>query len=247
MTRDEFWRLIEQARPPDNDPDLHCQAMTNLLATLKPEEILHFEYFFSESFLQAYRADLWSIMSEIDTLCSDDAFMDFRAWLIMQGQDVFETVLAAPDYLGEITLEGCVMSHEPFNYMAGYAYERKTGEPEMPDFTPPDHPRLGAKHRRLKGRFIKSERAFRRRWPVLWRLLTDRPDIDPTWLTWRDGLVRSMAQTIEKERRWCDLPVLADALEEAGCTERLILDHCRAAGTRHARTCWVINFLLGRK
>jgi hypothetical protein len=56
----------------------------------------------------------------------------------------------------------------------------------------------------------------------------------------------TMARTIEKERRWADLPVLADALEEAGCSERLFLDHCRAS-KRHARTCWVLNFLPGHK
>jgi hypothetical protein len=55
-----------------------------------------------------------------------------------------------------------------------------------------------------------------------------------------------MAADLERQRRWSDLPVLADALEEAGCAERLILDHCRA-GKRHARTCWVVNFLLGRR
>jgi hypothetical protein len=245
MTRDEFWRLIEQARPPDNDSDRHCQAMRDLLATLEPEEIVCFDHIVTELDLDAHRADLWSVFDRIDGGCSDDSFIDFRAWLVMQGQDVFETVLASPDYLGEITLQDYAMSCEDFNNMAGRVYEQKTGHAILEEPVPPNYfDRLGRV--RLKGSRIKSERIFRRRWPVLWRLLTDRPDIDPAWLVWRDGLVRSMAQTIEKERRWCDLPVLADALEEAGCTEPLILDHCRAS-TRHARTCWVINFLLGRE
>src|SRR5207245_1025185 len=81
--------------------------------------------------------DLWSVLYEIDGGCSDDGFIDFRAWLVMQGQDVLETVLAAPDYLGEITLEDCAMSYEPFNYMDRYAYRRRTGEEEVPDWWPP--------------------------------------------------------------------------------------------------------------
>ena len=40
------------------------------------------------------------------------------------------------------------------------------------------------------------------------------------------------------------LPVLADALEEAGCSNAEILDHCRA-GANHVNTCWVIELLLG--
>src|SRR6202023_2513944 len=144
------------------------------------------------------------------------------------------------DYLAEITLEDCMMSHEPFNYMARYAYEQRTGEEEMPDWRPPGTRRRRWRHR-AKGRFVKTDRALRRRWPVLFQLLRDPPDIDPVWLKWQRGLVPKMAAALKKERRWSDLPVLADALEDAGCEERLILDHCRA-GTRHARTCWVVNF-----
>jgi hypothetical protein len=245
MTHDEFWRLIEKARPRSNDPERHCDAMTDLLAKLEPTEILHFEYIFTGLFRKAYRADLWTVITEIDGGCGDDSFMDFRSWLIMQGEDVFETVLASPDYLAEITTRDCIMSYEPFNSMTGYAYERRTGSEDMPDYTPPGerpHPDGPVK---LKGRFIQTPRAFQRRWPVLWQLLTERPKIDRAWLKWRDGLIRTMARGIEKERRWSELPVLADALEEAGCADRLILDHLRA-GTRHARTCWVINGLKGR-
>jgi len=47
-------------------------------------------------------------------------------------------------------------------------------------------------------------------------------------LTWNDGLIPTMAKTIYDAARWSDLPILADALEEAGCTDPLILRHCRA-------------------
>jgi hypothetical protein len=55
-----------------------------------------------------------------------------------------------------------------------------------------------------------------------------------------------LAQTIYLERRFVDLPILADALEEAGCNDPEILAHCRAAGP-HFRGCWVIDLLLGRR
>jgi hypothetical protein len=70
--------------------------------------------------------------------------------------------------------------------------------------------------------------------------------VDPSWLTWNAGTVVQLAETIYAERRFGDLPVLADALEEAGCANEDILNHCRAPG-EHARGCWVVDLLLGKQ
>lgn len=69
--------------------------------------------------------------------------------------------------------------------------------------------------------------------------------IDSSWLTWNDGTVPKLAQTIYDERAFENLPILADALEDAGCTNKDILDHCRAIGP-HARGCWVVDLILAR-
>ena len=66
--------------------------------------------------------------------------------------------------------------------------------------------------------------------------------IDPAWLT---SNVVSLAQTIYDERRFDHLPILGDALEEAGCQSEHILLHCRA-GDKHWRGCWLIDLLLER-
>ena len=42
------------------------------------------------------------------------------------------------------------------------------------------------------------------------------------------------------------LAVLADALEEAGCTAAELLDHCRQRD-KHVRGCWVVDLLLGKE
>jgi hypothetical protein len=47
------------------------------------------------------------------------------------------------------------------------------------------------------------------------------------WLHWNGGTVVKLAQAIYEERRWEDLPILADALEEAGCDNVNVLNHCR--------------------
>jgi hypothetical protein len=69
--------------------------------------------------------------------------------------------------------------------------------------------------------------------------------LDPAWLSWREATVGKMAQVVYDERRFADLPILADALEDAGCTNRDILSHCRQPD-EHVRACWVIDLLLGQ-
>jgi hypothetical protein len=71
------------------------------------------------------------------------------------------------------------------------------------------------------------------------------PTIDPGWLSWHDATIAHWAAAIYQERRFSDLPVLADALEEAGCTSPDILTHCRQPG-EHARGCWLVDAILGK-
>jgi hypothetical protein len=70
--------------------------------------------------------------------------------------------------------------------------------------------------------------------------------VDPLWLSWDCGTVVKLAQGIYDERAFDRLPVLADALEDAGCTGPDILSHCRSAGP-HVRGCWVVDLILGKQ
>jgi hypothetical protein len=64
-----------------------------------------------------------------------------------------------------------------------------------------------------------------------------------SWLKWNDGTVRRLARTIYDERAFDRLPVLADAVEEAGCDNEEIINHCRGGGP-HVRGCFVLDLLL---
>jgi hypothetical protein len=64
-------------------------------------------------------------------------------------------------------------------------------------------------------------------------------------LAWNDKTVVGLAQTMYDERVFDRMPILADALEEAGCTNLDILDHCRQPG-EHTRGCWVVDLILGK-
>jgi hypothetical protein len=69
--------------------------------------------------------------------------------------------------------------------------------------------------------------------------------INPHVLEWNEGIVRKLAQAIYIDRAFDRLPILADALEEAGCTKAEILKHCRQRG-EHVRGCWVVDLILGK-
>jgi hypothetical protein len=66
--------------------------------------------------------------------------------------------------------------------------------------------------------------------------------ITSAWLT---ANVVSIAQAIYAERAFERMPILADALEDAGCTNADILEHCRGGG-EHVRGCWVVDLVLGK-
>jgi hypothetical protein len=69
---------------------------------------------------------------------------------------------------------------------------------------------------------------------------------------WQSPQVIGLAQATYDERELpagtldtARLAVLADALEDAGCTNADILNHCRRSGV-HVRGCWVVDLLLGK-
>ena len=66
--------------------------------------------------------------------------------------------------------------------------------------------------------------------------------LSPSWLT---GNVRDIAQAVYDERAFDRLPILADALLDAGCDSEAILSHCRSEGP-HVRGCWVVDLILGK-
>jgi hypothetical protein len=62
---------------------------------------------------------------------------------------------------------------------------------------------------------------------------------------WRSETVVALASAIYAERAFDRLPILADALEEAGCDHPDVLSHCRGPGP-HVRGCWVVDGVLGK-
>ena len=62
----------------------------------------------------------------------------------------------------------------------------------------------------------------------------------------RTSTVLALAQQIYQSRDFGTMPILADGLEDAGCTDSELLSHCRRSDT-HDRGCWVVDLILGKK
>jgi hypothetical protein len=79
----------------------------------------------------------------------------------------------------------------------------------------------------------------------LFGFLFQRTAIVPAWRR-RKGLVARLAESVYEERAFDRLPILGDALEDAGCTDANVLGHCRNGG-EHVRGCWVVDLLLSKR
>jgi hypothetical protein len=66
---------------------------------------------------------------------------------------------------------------------------------------------------------------------------------NPCWLT---SIVLAIARQMYESRDFSPMPILADALQDAGCDNEDILSHCRSDGP-HVKGCWVVDLILGKK
>ena len=66
--------------------------------------------------------------------------------------------------------------------------------------------------------------------------------VDPSWLT---SDVVAMCRGMYETRDFAAMPILADALQDAGCENADVLSHCRGDGP-HVRGCWVVDLMLGK-
>jgi hypothetical protein len=96
----------------------------------------------------------------------------------------------------------------------------------------------------LSFRYLSEE------WPAQATLLRDifgnpfRPvTLDPTW---RTSTVVALASQMYDSRDFGATPILADALQDAGCDSADVLDHCRAPNGVHVRGCWVVDLVLAK-
>jgi hypothetical protein len=64
---------------------------------------------------------------------------------------------------------------------------------------------------------------------------------------WRTDTAVALAQRMYESREFSAMPILADALQDAGCDNTDILSHCRDTSQVHVRGCWVVDLVLGKQ
>jgi hypothetical protein len=118
-----FWKIITESKEKAaGDSEKQMKILTEILMKADKEEIEKFNNRFYRCFFKAYTWELWGAAFVALGGCSDDAFMDFRGWLIAQGKEVFEAALKDPDSLADYAPLENPGIMEGFSYCASDAY-----------------------------------------------------------------------------------------------------------------------------
>jgi hypothetical protein len=65
--------------------------------------------------------------------------------------------------------------------------------------------------------------------------------------SWGTDTVLALARHMYESREFSAMPILADALQDAGCDNDDVLNHCRDTSLKHVRGCWVVDGVLGKE
>lgn len=97
MDRDTFWSIVDNARKTVDDTYDVAPAVTEKLKELTSDEIVSFKQHQYQLLDESYRWDLWAVGYIVNGGCSDDGFDYFRAWLMANGSERWETALENPE------------------------------------------------------------------------------------------------------------------------------------------------------
>ena len=129
INKDSFWDLIHEAKNAcGQNMDAMLAYLKDRLVSMGPTQAQNFHDIIHAYEDLADKFGLWDaagIMKEYG--CSDDGFIDFRAWLIAQGREVYFAALADPDSLADVVPYGDCR-FEQLSYVGDYAYEQLTGK-----------------------------------------------------------------------------------------------------------------------
>jgi len=128
LDKAQFWQLIEDAHAKSaGDCDTQADLVEAALLKLEPEGIIGFDRILDDLRDAAFRWDLWGAAYLINGGCSDDCFVYFGCWLIMQGQEVYTNAVKDPDSLADVIEPDFAEAEcEPLLYAADHAYKQKT-------------------------------------------------------------------------------------------------------------------------
>lgn len=128
MTRDGFWELVDRLIKKTRGNLEQFEIVLNAhLKSLSPEEIQDFARHYDE--LQN-EVNTWGILEVAHIIgCgeSDDGYLDFRRWIVLQGKTAFHNIIRDPDYLGTYDRKSDPVEQWYCEYDPGWVYEEATG------------------------------------------------------------------------------------------------------------------------
>ncbi len=135
INKDTFWQFIEEAKGQcGKDMDAMLSWIKGRLLGMQPEQILKFHTVLHGYRDAAYKYGLWTAASLLMDGCTDDLFIDFRAWLIAQGKVIYMAALENPDSLAKVEQYGDC-EFEMLSYVGNDAYVELTGRDVYEDYT----------------------------------------------------------------------------------------------------------------
>jgi hypothetical protein len=124
MTEDLFWQLLSSG---GKSVDERLEMLPERIAAYGPKAIRTFGQMVADKTAAAYRTDLWALAYLLMGGASDDAFSGFRNWLLLQGRETYEGVLADPDNFDVASLEALPIA-DGLSSIVEQAYELRTGK-----------------------------------------------------------------------------------------------------------------------
>lgn len=129
MNTENFWSIVNNTLEAKTI-DQQLEILYSELNELSIPELLSFHETFLKKMDESYTWELWAAAHIIHGDCPEDAFIDFRAWLIFRGRAIFDAAVKDANSLAKIGKKALLESFdgEEFNYMAAEVYEEKTGK-----------------------------------------------------------------------------------------------------------------------
>ncbi len=128
LNENVFWEIIDKSLKNSNDCDEQEIYLIKEISKLNKEDIIGFKLRLIELSNNIYTSHMWCAGYLMNGGCSDDAFEDFKNWVISKGKEVYYNAKNNPDTLEAIYNDDDYYEFESLSYVANDAFEKVTGK-----------------------------------------------------------------------------------------------------------------------
>ncbi|MCE9533487.1 MAG: DUF4240 domain-containing protein [Planctomycetes bacterium] len=141
MTTEQFWRLIDESRMAATPENPQFANLEKSIRALPTREMVFFEGHCWDLLSLSLKRELWAVATIIQPSCTQYSFDAVRAWIILEGKEFFEAVVANPEKLADRVPRGripWIPNGEMLLRLVPRVYRSLTGEdlPTLPRKVP---------------------------------------------------------------------------------------------------------------